>query len=314
LSKNRNTVIIVVVAVVAVLLLTGALFLGFGFLALMGTDLVEEGDRVAVVYLYGTIGETVSGFYGTGITPASVAGQLKRAAADPGIKGVVLRVNSPGGSIAASQEIAAMIRDFEKPVVVSMGDMAASGGYYISAPAKGIVAQPGTLTGSIGVITQVMNMEGLYEMIGIEVETIRSGRHKDMFGRTMTPEERDLIQGISDEAYEQFITAIAEGRGLDRAEVRELATGELFLGSQAVELGLVDRLGGIEEAILYLAEIAGLEDPVRYEFPQPTLFSQIFGFGLNIPGIIQKMLLPPEILILDRLQQGYPPEILYQVK
>jgi protease-4 len=314
LSKNRNTVIIVVVALVAVLLLTGALILGFGFMALMGTDLVEEGDRVAVVYLYGAIGETVSGFYGTGITPAHVAGQLKRAAADPGIKGVVLRINSPGGSIAASQEIAAMIRDFAKPVVVSMGDMAASGGYYISAPAKGIVAQPGTLTGSIGVITQVMNMEGLYDKIGIEVETIRSGRHKDMLGRTMTPEERDLIQRISDEAHEQFITDIAEDRGLDLEKVRELATGELFLGSQAAELGLVDRLGGIEEAILYLAEIAGIEDPVRYEFPQPTLFTQLFGFGLSIPEIIRKMLLPPEILILDRLREGYPPEILYQVK
>ena len=313
MSKN-NTVVIVIVVVVVLAVLLIALIVGVGLVAMLGPETVERGDRVAVIYLYGSIEESESSLFNAGITPSAVGKQLKRAADDPSIKGVVLRVNSPGGSIAASQEIAAMVRKFNKPVVISMGDMAASGGYYISAPARGIVAQPGTMTGSIGVITQVMNMDGLYEMIGVEVETIKTGRHKDMFGRALTSEERDLMQKISDEAYEQFIAEVAEGRGLDLEEVRELATGELYLGSQALEFGLVDRLGGIDEAIEYLAEIEGLRYPVRYEFPQPTFFSQMFSSGLKVPEMIQKMLMPSEMLVLEKLQQGFPPEVRYQVK
>lgn len=160
-----------------------------------------------------------------------------------------------------------------------MADMAASGGYYISAYAQGIVAQPGTMTGSIGVISTLMNLEGLYEMLGVEVETIKSGEHKDMFSRALTEEERDIIQEISDQAYEQFITDIARGRGLSMEEVREVATGELFLGSQALELGLVDKLGGVEEAIDLLAQLNDFENPVCYDLPQPSLFDQMFGFG-----------------------------------
>lgn len=312
--STKKTVIIVVVVVVVLLVLLMALLLGVGLIAMFGSESVERGDRVAVVYLYGFIEDSESSFFSAGITPSAVGKQLKRVADDPSIKGVVLRVNSPGGSIAASQEIAAMVGKFEKTVVISMGDMAASGGYYISAPARGIVAQPGTMTGSIGVISQVMNMEGLYKMIGVEVETIKTGRHKDMFGRTLTPEERDLMQQISDQAYEQFITEVAEGRGLDLEEVRELATGELYLGSQALELGLIDRLGGIDEAVEYLAEIEGLRHPVRYEIPQPTFFSQMFRYGLKIPELIQKMLMPSEMMILEKLQQGFPPEVRYQVK
>ena len=312
--SKTNTVILVIVAVVLLLGFLMVLFLGMGLLSVMGREQVERGDRVAVVYLHGIIEESESNFFSTGISPNFVSRQLKRAAADPEIKGVVLRVNSPGGSIAASQEIAAMVRNFKKPLVVSMGDMAASGGYYISAPADGIVAQPGTITGSIGVITQIMNMEGLYEMLGIEVETVMTGRHKDMFGRTLTGEERELLQAISDEAYGQFIAEVSEGRGLALEAVRELATGELFLGSQALEHGLVDRLGGIDEAVEYLGELAGLRDPVRYEFPQPTFFSQIFASGLRIPEMIFRLMGPPELVTLEKLREGSPPEVRYQVK
>ena len=204
-------------------------------------------ERVVVIHLQGVIEEAggtwdFSGF----ITLRRVARQLERAAEDNSIKAVVLRINSPGGAVAASQQIAAVIRDFKKPVVVSMGDMAASGGYYISAPADGIVAHPGTMTGSIGVIFSILNMDGLYEKLGVELETIKSGRHKDMFSRKFTDEERRLLQRISDEAYDQFITEVAEGRNLEKEYVRELATGQLYLGSQALELACVDRVAGIE--------------------------------------------------------------------
>ena len=153
MRKKCSAIIIVVVVVVALILLV-ALLAGAVLIAAFRSEPVPGGDRVAVIYLNGTIEEGQSSYISAGITPRLVHRQLNRAAADPGIKGVVLRINSPGGSIAASQDIASMIRDFEKPLVVSMGDMAASGGYYISAPARGIVAHPGTMTGSIGVITR----------------------------------------------------------------------------------------------------------------------------------------------------------------
>lgn len=266
-------------------------------------------EHVVVIHLQGPIQESGGGFGAVhGITPRHVARQLDRAAADLSIRAVVLRVNSPGGTVAASQQIAAMIENFEKPIVVSMGDMATSGGYYISAPADGIVAHPGTITGSIGVIMTTFNLQGLHEKLGIEVEVIRSGEHKDMFQRDLTNEERQLLQDLSDEIHGQFIGVVVEGRGLDVGRVRELATGEIFVGSQALKYELVDRLGGIEEAIAFAAEIAGLEDPVRYEFPPPTLFEQFFEFSVNVPGIIEKIFIPSELILLERLKQGIHPE------
>ncbi len=271
-------------------------------------------DRIVVITLNGTVQEAQAGLFVGGISPRFVYDQLERAAADDIIKGVVLRVESPGGSIAASQEIAYMIRDFEKPIVVSMADMAASGGYYIATYAQGIVAQPGTMTGSIGVISTFMDLEGLYEMLGIEVEIIKSGEHKDMFSRALTEEERVKMQGFSDEAYRQFIGDVAEGRGMTVEAVRELATGEIYLGSQAKELGLVDRLGGIEEAIGYLAELNEFEHPVRYEFPPPSMFDQFFAFGYQVLVTVEKALMGPELIKLEMLREGVPPDIRYQVR
>ncbi len=272
-------------------------------------------DRIVVINLTGAIQESMGGaFYGGAITPRLVHSQLQRAAGDQTIKGVVLRVDSPGGSIAASQHIAAMVREFEKPIVVSMADMAASGGYYISAPAQGIVAHPGTMTGSIGVISTLINPDGLYELIGLEVEVFKSGEHKDMFSRTLTEEERVIMQDISDEAYEQFVRDVAEGRGMDIEVVRRLATGQIYLGSQAYDLGLVDRLGGVDEAIAYLAELNDLERPVRYELPQPSLFTQFFQYGYSVLALLEKALTGPELMMLQMLQEGFPPDIRYQVR
>ncbi len=271
-------------------------------------------DRIVVIYLQGTIQEGGGGFFAGGITPRLVYSQLERALNDRTVSGVVLRVESPGGSIAASQEIAAMVRDFDKPVVVSMADMAASGGYYIAASAQGIVAQPGTMTGSIGVISTLMTLDGFYEMLGIEVEIFKSGEYKDMFSRTLTEDEREIMQAISDQAYEQFITDVAEGRGMDLEEVRALATGQIYLGSQALELGLVDRLGGLDDAIAYLAELNGFENPVRYHYPEPSLFVQLFDYGYTVLAGLEKAFVPPELIILDMLREGVPPQILYQVR
>lgn len=309
---NKRKVIIISLVVISVLAVIALPFLGEG---VPGRTPLRVGEnRIVVISLNGSIQETQGGFLSGGISPRLVRNQLQRAAVDSSIEGVVLRVESPGGSIAASQEIAAMVRDFKKPIVVSMADMAASGGYYISAPAQGIVAQPGTMTGSIGVISTLMNIDGLYEMLGIEVETFKSGEHKDMFSRNLTEAERLIMQEISDEAYNQFVADVAEGRGMSIAEVRELATGQIYLGSQALELGLVDRLGGIDEAIEYLAELNDLKNPVRYEFPQPSMFTQLLDYGYRVLSLFEKALGSPELIMLNMLREGMPPDIRYQVR
>ena len=280
-----------------------------------GRDLASSREnRIVVINLTGTIQESGGGFMSGTISPHLVQNHLSNAAQDSSIKGVVLRLESPGGSIAASQAIASMIREYEKPIVVSMADMAASGGYYISAPAQGIVAHPGTMTGSIGVISQTINMDGLYEMLGLEVETFKSGEHKDMLSRTMTEEERQIMQEISDEAYDQFVREVAEDREMDVSTVRELATGQIYLGSQALELGLIDRLGGIDEAIDYLAELNNIKDPVRYELPPPSAFEQLFNLGFQTFETLKKSALGPELILLEMIREGLPPDIRYQLR
>jgi len=310
--KGRKVFIIslIVISLIVIVLMP---FLGSNS-STNGPFRVEE-DRIVVITLAGPIQESSGSLlHGGVISPRYVQSQLKQAADDRSIKGVILRIETPGGAIAASQEIAAMVKKFEKPIVVSMGDMAASGGYYISAPAQGIVAQPGTMTGSIGVISSLINMEGLYEMLGLEVEVFKSGEHKDMFSRTLTEEEKEIMQAISDEAYRQFTEEVAESRNIPIGRVLELATGQLYLGTQALELGLVDRLGGIEEAIDYLAELNGFENPVRYEFPQPSLFSQFFDYGYQVMVVLEKAIGGPEMIMLEMLREGVPPDIRYQVR
>lgn len=224
------------------------------------------GDKIALIRLEGVISEEGQFTLSPAITPERVSELLERAAEDEKIKAVVLRINSPGGSAAASWEIARMIKDFQKPIVVSMGDTATSGGLYISVYADKIIANPNTITGSIGVLSEVFIVEGLLEKLGIEAEVIKSGEHKDMIAglRPLTPKEREILQRICDELHEEFVRAVAEGRKMEEEEVRRIATGEIFTGRRALELGLVDELGGLEEAIEAAADLAGLE-PGAYE-------------------------------------------------
>lgn len=245
---------------------------------------LTAGDKIAVVRLSGAIQESSGlGLTGTGaITPRLVRDQLRRIRQDSTVKAVVLRVDSPGGSVGASQEIAEMVRTFDKPIVVSMGDMAASGGYYISAYAQRIVANRGTLTGSIGVIWTFVDIDGLLDKLGVKLDTVTSGEHKDMFltGR-LTPERRAFVQKVSDTMYNQFIETVAQGRGLEVARVRKLATGELFSGEQALELGLVDELGGLDTAIEAAAKLANLQQYQVTEY-QPSAWQLLFGSGSDV--------------------------------
>lgn len=247
------------------------------------------GDKVALIPLNGVIADAGQAglMLSAGISPGLVRGYLSRAENDARVKAVVLRINSPGGSAGASQEIADEIRHFRektgKPVVVSMGDIAASGGYYISLYADRIVANPATLTGSIGVISQFIYIDGLLEKLGLEMETFKAGKHKDMGIRPLTDEQRRIVQQTTDQIYNQFVAAVAEGRGLPRQRVLEIATGQVYTGSTALEIGLVDELGGLNRALELAADLVGVAELEIEEYSQPSSFLQDLLGGLQSP-------------------------------
>jgi len=295
---RKNQMSIIMLMIMLALLATMSLGCGVGR------------GKIAVIPLTGSITAGSGSFlWGAVISPEQVRGHLERARADGAVRAIVLRVQSPGGSVAACQEIVREIEATEKPIVVSMGDMAASGGYFISAKADRIVASPGTLTGSIGVISQMPNLAGLYEKLGIEMNIFKAGKYKDMFAglRELTPEEQQIMQEITDQCYDQFVQEVVEGRGLTEDEVRELATGQLYTGVQAKELGLVDELGGLQTAIDLAADLAGVEKPRVETYGEPSLLKQLTGLSLNEwRGLIKLRLLGPEnTIILDALTRSY---------
>ena len=240
------------------IIITGLLVL-LVFVSLFITLFQEDiplGSKLALVRIEGPI-----------IDSQEAVEEIKEYAKDNSIKAIVLRVDSPGGAVAPSQEIYEEVKKAvaKKKVIVSMGSLAASGGYYISAPATKIIANPGTLTGSIGVIMEVPNVEGLMNKIGIKTEVIKSGKHKDMASafRSMGKEERKILQGVMDNVHEQFIKAVSEGRKIRMEELRKIADGRVFTGEQAKTYGLVDELGTLEDALKTAANLAGLkEEPV----------------------------------------------------
>ena len=189
--------------------------------------------------------------------------QLRHFLKQEGIKAVVLRVDSPGGIVAPSQEIFEEVRKFaaKKKIIVSMGSLAASGGYYISAPATMIYANPGTITASIGVILKLSNIEALMDKIGIKSYTLKTGKYKDSGSplREFSPEDRAMLQSVIDNTHEQFIRAVAEGRKLPIEEVRKIADGRILSGEQAKGLKLVDRLGTLQDAIEEAGKQAGIK-------------------------------------------------------
>ena len=201
----------------------------------------------------------------TGVITSSrdIVRQLREFGEDESIRGIILRIDSPGGSVAPSQEIydaVLKIRKSGKKIYASMGNLGASGGYYIAAAADRIFANPGTLTGSIGVIMAFSNFEELLRKIGLRPEVIKAGKFKDAGSptRAMTKEERKYLQAVVDDVHNQFVEAITIGRGIDIEEARKLASGQIFTGRQAKELNLIDNLGGLEDAIASLAEAVGI--------------------------------------------------------
>ncbi|MDD5303618.1 MAG: signal peptide peptidase SppA [Elusimicrobia bacterium] len=194
------------------------------------------------------------------------ARRIEQLADTKGVKAIVLDINSPGGSVGAVQEIYMRIQRVKKekkiPFVALFGDVSASGGYYLGAACDKIVAHPGTLTGSIGVIFNVSNMEGLFAKVGYKSDPIKSGKHKDIGSpaRPMTAEEHQILQTLIDDAYGQFVQAVADGRKMTVEQVKPLADGRIYSGNQALALGLVDQLGDSVDATKLAAQLGGIKD------------------------------------------------------
>jgi protease-4 len=211
--------------------------------------------------------------------------QLERFEDDASIAAVILRIDSPGGGVAASQEIyeaAKRVRESGKFVIASMGSVAASGGYYIACAADTIMANPGTTTGSIGVIMEMMNATELLNKIGIRFDVIKSGRYKDSGSpfRPMTDEDRKYFQRYVDDAYEQFVEVVATERDLEKSEVLKLADGRVFTGQQALEMGLIDLIGTSQEALALAAEVTNIEGKPHVVTPRKrkvTIWDLLFG-------------------------------------
>jgi protease IV len=275
-------------------------------------------DKIAVISLSGTITTGDSSLAsGSTITPGLVSSYLSKAETDKAVKAIVLRIESSGGEIEPCQEILLEIERAKatKTIVVSMGEMAASGGYYISTAADKIVALPTTQTGAIGVISAAINVEGLLEKLGIQIEIFKGGKYKDMYWglRELTPEEESIMQQTVDEYYQGFIGVVAEGRGLSQEEVGNLATGQLYSGTKAKELGLVDELGDMDTAINLAAELAGIKGPVVEYYKQPGLIRRLLSGLVNAIQTRISGLSAQDMIILEVLSHDYPqPLFLYQ--
>ncbi|GAB6256558.1 signal peptide peptidase SppA [Peribacillus frigoritolerans] len=251
---------------------------------------VIEGDDfsnvIAVFDVEGTIQDTGEASLLSSATynHRAFMDKLKMAEENDDIKGIILRVNSPGGGVVESAEIYEKILDIKKvkkPVYVSMGSMAASGGYYISAPADKIYASPETMTGSLGVIMQGYNYEKLAKKYGVEFQTIKSGPHKDIMSptREMTGEEREILQDMIDNSYDQFVKIIADGRGMSEKEVREIADGRIYDGRQAKENHLIDDFGHLDDVIAAMKTDIGEKDAQVIRYTDEAGFGSLFSMG-----------------------------------
>lgn len=243
--------LIIVAILVGVVVIFGAMYSLFE-----STSSITSGEKVGLVRIEGPI-----------VDSKEAVEEIKAYADDSSIKAILLRVDSPGGAVAPSQEIYDEVKRAAsiKSVVTSMGSVAASGGYYIAAPSTKIVANPGTITGSIGVIMEIPNFQGLMDKVGVHSTTIKSGKFKDIASSTreLTPEEKRLLQDVMDNVHQQFIQAVADGRGMTFEEVAAIADGRIYSGEQAVKVGLVDELGGLEYAKEVAADLAGIPGEPR---------------------------------------------------
>ena len=266
-SRGSNTILIILATIGVLSLMTMLAFFGLGAMIIKGLSgsgdvtVVDGGPKVGVIHLKGVITES---------EPA--IRQMLKFSKNPDVKAIVMRIDSPGGAVGASQELFQEIRelDTKKPVVVSMGSVAASGGYYAALGAGTIVANPGTITGSIGVIMKIPDLQKLMEKVGIGMTVIKSGKLKDLgaINRPLTPEEKAILENVMDDIHEQFMADVASSRGIPLEKVREIADGRIISGRQAKKLGLVDELGNFHTAVLLAADAAGIKGEPNLLYPE----------------------------------------------
>ncbi|MHC4665371.1 MAG: signal peptide peptidase SppA [Planctomycetota bacterium] len=253
-------------------------------------------DKIAVVDVAGLIAnQEQRGFLSGGENPVSLfVEKLDKARKDKAVKAVVLRLNSPGGTVGATDVMHHKLREFKekskKPVVACMLDVAASGAYYLACGCDGIVAQPGSVTGSIGTIVQTISFAGTMEKLGIKAVAIKSGKLKDLASplHDLSEEEREVLQGIITEFYEQFVDAVDQGRKeLDEEKVRELADGRVFTAKEALEKGLIDRVGYPGEAIAWAKDLAGVKRARVVIYHRPAGYKpNIYGSGMSKANVV----------------------------
>jgi protease-4 len=276
-------------------LVLGAVFGLLAVVSKMQAFSFLRGEKVAVLPISGLITDS-----------EATIEQLKKFAKDDSVKAIVVRLNTPGGGVGPSQEIYEEVRKIrgKKVVVASMGALAASGGYYIACGADKIFANPGTITGSIGVIMQFVNVKDLIEKIGVKGFVIKSGSFKDTGSpiREMSPEERKLLQSVIDNVHSQFVNAVVEGRKLPREDVLAIADGRIVSGEQAKELGLVDVLGNQEDAVAEAGKMAKIEGEPRVVTPPKKKFSILELLREEAKSIIDEQLTQTRIQ-LDYLAQ-----------
>lgn len=252
----------------------------FGFIVWLASSDLEfmaSANRIGVIEIRGLISET-----------QETLKSIKKFRENPNIRVILVRIESPGGGVGPSQEVYRELRRTieQKPVVASLGSIAASGGYYIASATNRIVANPGTITGSIGVISYFPNLRELFEKIGYAMYTIKSGQFKDIGnpGREMTPQEREILQETIDEAHRQFIRDVAKGRNMPEEKVREVADGRIFMGETALGLGLIDELGNYEDAVIAAARLGKIEgepDLVYAKKKKKSLLEFVLGSELT---------------------------------
>jgi protease IV len=288
-TSGRGGWIIGGIIIVVLLLTLGgccALFAGIGNRAsASGT----AGGNIALIHVTGTIQDSGAG--ATGADPERLIRLLQRADADAGIKAVLLRVNSPGGTVSASQEIAMQVKRMKKPVITDIGDMGASGAYYVASQSDEIVATPSSAVGSIGVILEAPNIEELMKKVGVKVTVIHEGKFKDIGSpfRSITPTEAALLQEDLKPAYDQFIADVAAGRKLPEAKVRDIATGLVWPGVVAKQMGLVDKLGNYSDAVDEAARLGGVRGkPVVVDYDQ----TDVFGALSRLAGVAEQLAAP----------------------
>jgi protease-4 len=248
-------------------------------------EIVTSGGagRIVIIPIVGEIGlgDDAIGVFGTQLSQRQLLSQIEQAAGDPDVRAIVIEIDSPGGGVVASSQIHAELRaarDAGKRIVASMGNTAASGGYYVAMAAEQIYAHPATITGSLGVIISALNYEEALEKLGLRQTVYKSGAMKDLLSpaRSSTSAEAEVIQSIVDEAYSDFVDVIAAGRGLPRDEVLRLADGRIYTGRQAQQNGLIDGFGGLDDAIDTAAELASLEAPTVVRYYRPGSFRELF--------------------------------------